>query len=47
MVVKLKEWTLVVVGLALGKETKDDGVNIVKEALVRIVDDWDGVEVVE
>ena len=27
--VKLNEWTLVVVGLALGK---DDGVNIVKEA---------------
>ena len=34
VVVKLEEWTLVVVGLALGKETKDDGVNIVKEALV-------------
>ena len=31
--VKLNEWTLVV-GLAPGKETKDDGVNIVKEALV-------------
>ena len=30
MVVKLEQWTLVV-GLALGK---DDGVNIVKEALM-------------
>ena len=31
MGVKLEEWTLVVVGLALGK---DDSVNVVKEALV-------------
>ena len=38
MVIKLEEWTLVV---GLGK---DDGVNIVKETLERIVDDWDGVE---